>query len=119
MDPSWGWAAGQLISTTSDLNQFLYALLDGRLLPAAELDQMRTTVHVGGPTGLEYGLGLTSRTLSCGGVYWGHGGDIVGYETRGGITDNGRAVNLAVTALPTTASATQHVVDTVDRALCS
>ncbi len=72
-----------------------------------------------GPTGLEYGLGLTSRTLSCGGVYWGHGGDIVGYETRGGITDNGRAVNLAVTALPTTASATQHVVDTVDRALCS
>ncbi|XGU19789.1 hypothetical protein ACETU7_35240 [Rhodococcus sp. 3Y1] len=45
-----GWAAGQLISTTSDLNQFLYALLDGRLLPAAELDQMRTTVHVGGPT---------------------------------------------------------------------
>lgn len=119
IDPSWGWAAGQLISTTSDLNQFLYALLDGRLLPAAELDQMRTTVHVGGPTGLEYGLGLTSRTLSCGGVYWGHGGDIVGYETRGGITDNGRAVNLAVTALPTTASATQHVVDTVDRALCS
>ncbi|MDT9664708.1 serine hydrolase domain-containing protein [Rhodococcus qingshengii] len=119
MDPSWGWAAGQLISTTSDLNQFLYALLDGRLLPAAELDQMRTTVHVGGPMGLEYGLGLTSRTLSCGGVYWGHGGDIVGFETRGGITDNGRAVNLAVTALPSTPSAAQHVVETVDKALCS
>ncbi len=119
MDPSWGWAAGQLISTTSDLNEFLNALLDGRLLPAAELDQMRTTVHVGGPMGLEYGLGLTSRTLSCGGVYWGHGGDIVGFETRGGITDNGRAVNLAVTALPSTPSAAQHVVETVDKALCS
>ena len=26
-DPSWGWAAGQMISTNSDLNQFFTALL--------------------------------------------------------------------------------------------
>src|SRR4051812_38638898 len=31
LDPSWGWAAGQLISTTSDLNRFFTALLTGRL----------------------------------------------------------------------------------------
>ncbi|MDV5149200.1 serine hydrolase domain-containing protein [Streptomyces sp. SBC-4] len=117
MDPSFGWAAGQLISTNSDLNRFFTALLAGRLLPAAQLAEMRTTVPVG-TSGLKYGLGLTSRPLSCGGVYWGHGGDIAGYETRGGVTDDGRAVNVAVTSIPTDDSATQHVKDAVDRALC-
>ncbi|MFE0374304.1 serine hydrolase domain-containing protein [Streptomyces inhibens] len=117
MDPSVGWAAGQLISTNSDLNRFFTALLAGRLLPAAQLAEMRTTVPAG-TSGLRYGLGLTSRPLSCGGVYWGHGGDIAGYETRGGVTDDGRAANVAVTNIPTDEAATQHVKDAVDRALC-
>ncbi|MGW1787833.1 serine hydrolase domain-containing protein [Streptomyces tubercidicus] len=117
MDPSMGWAAGQLISTNSDLNRFFTALLAGRLLPAAQLAEMRTTVPAG-TSGLRYGLGLTSRPLSCGGVYWGHGGDIAGYETRGGVTDDGRAANVAVTNIPTDEAATQHVKDAVDRALC-
>ncbi|WP_371618606.1 serine hydrolase domain-containing protein [Streptomyces sp. NBC_00454] len=117
MDPSWAWAAGQLISTNSDLNRFFTALLGGRLLPAAQLAEMRTTVPAG-TSGLRYGLGLMSRPLSCGGVYWGHGGDIVGYETRGGVTDDGRAANVTVTSIPTDDSAAQHVKDAVDRALC-
>ncbi|MFI5743994.1 serine hydrolase domain-containing protein [Streptomyces anulatus] len=117
MDPSAGWAAGQLISTNSDLNRFFTALLAGRLLPAAQLAEMRTTVPVG-TSGLRYGLGLTSRTLSCGGVYWGHGGDIAGYETRGGATDDGRAANVAVTSIPTDEAAVRHVGEAVDRALC-
>ncbi|MFI0715487.1 hypothetical protein ACH4SK_33660 [Streptomyces inhibens] len=29
---------------------------------------------------------------------WGHGGDIPGYKTRPGVTDDGRAVTIAVTA---------------------
>ncbi|MFG3404337.1 serine hydrolase domain-containing protein [Streptomyces sp. NPDC048142] len=117
MDPSAGWAAGQLISTNSDLNRFFTALLAGRLLPAAQLAEMRTTVPAG-TSGLRYGLGLTSRPLSCGGVYWGHGGDIAGYETRGGVTDDGRAANVAVTSIPTDKEAAQHVNDAVDKALC-
>ncbi len=117
IDPSAGWAAGQLISTNSDLNRFFTALLAGRLLPAAQLAEMRTTVPAG-TSGLRYGLGLMSRPLTCGGVYWGHGGDIPGYETRGGATDDGRAANLAVTTIPTDEAATQHVKDAVDRALC-
>ncbi|WP_405714932.1 MULTISPECIES: serine hydrolase domain-containing protein [unclassified Streptomyces] len=116
-DPSAGWAAGQLISTDSDLNRFFAALLAGRLLPPAQLAQMRTTVPAG-TSGLRYGLGLTSRPLSCGGVYWGHGGDIPGYETRGGVTEDGRAVNITVTSIPTDEAAVQHVKDAVDRALC-
>ncbi|WNM49953.1 serine hydrolase domain-containing protein [Kitasatospora sp. CM 4170] len=117
MDPSAGWAAGQMISTNSDVNRFFTALLDGRLLPAAQLAQMRTTVPIG-DTGAGYGLGIISRPLSCGGVYWGHGGDIPGYETRGGVTDGGRAVNVAVTTVPPDAAATKHVDGVVDAALC-
>ncbi|MFB7664071.1 serine hydrolase domain-containing protein [Kitasatospora sp. NPDC056138] len=116
MDPSPGWAAGQLISTNSDLNRFFTALLTGHLLPAAQLAQMRTTVPVGG-SGVRYGLGIVSRPLSCGGVYWGHGGDIPGYETRGGVTDDGRAASVAVTSIPSEA-ATEHVESAVDTALC-
>ncbi|WP_326616296.1 beta-lactamase family protein [Streptomyces decoyicus] len=119
MDPSWGWAAGQMISTNSDLNQFFTALLAGRLLPAAQLAQMRTTVpapYFG--SGARYGLGLVSKPLSCGGVYWGHGGSLPGYETRGGATDDGRAAGAAVTMQPTDEAAMKRVERLVDTALC-
>lgn len=119
-DPSWGWAAGQMISTNSDLNRFFTALLTGRLLPAPQLAQMRTTVPAGRPfgSGARYGLGLVSTPLSCGGVSWGHGGSFPGYETRGGVTDNGRAANVAVTIQPTDKAAIRHLERVVDTALC-
>ncbi|MEU4119645.1 serine hydrolase domain-containing protein [Kitasatospora sp. NPDC028055] len=117
MDPSMGWAAGQMTSTNADLNQFFTALLGGRLLPAAQLAEMRTTVPIG-DSGAGYGLGLISRPLSCGGVYWGHGGDIPGYETRGGATDDGRAVSIAVTQIPAEDAVTRHLEKVVDTALC-
>ncbi|MEU9048498.1 serine hydrolase domain-containing protein [Kitasatospora sp. NPDC048343] len=118
LDPSWGWAAGAVVSTNSDLIRFYTALLGGRLLPAAQLAQMRATVPADevGP-GVRYGLGLMSRPLSCGGLYWGHGGTIPGYETAGGATDDGRAVSIAVTMIPGD-EAKQHVGATVDSALC-
>ncbi|MFJ4187364.1 serine hydrolase domain-containing protein [Kitasatospora sp. NPDC089509] len=117
LDPSAGWAAGQMISTNSDVNRFFTALLAGRLLPAAQLAQMRTTVPIG-DTGAGYGLGIISRPLSCGGVYWGHGGDIPGYETRGGATDDGRAVDIAVTSVPADEAVTRRLEAVVDTALC-
>ncbi|MEV5239535.1 serine hydrolase domain-containing protein [Streptomyces cinnamoneus] len=119
-DPSWGWAAGQMISTNADLNRFFTALLAGRLLPAAQLAQMRTTVPAGHPfgSGTRYGLGLVSTPLSCGGVSWGHGGSIPGYETRGGVTDDGRAANVAVTVQPVDGAVMKRVESVVDAALC-
>ncbi|MGV9357659.1 serine hydrolase domain-containing protein [Streptomyces misionensis] len=118
-DPSWAWAAGQMISTNSDLNRFFSALLSGRLLPKPQLDQMLTTVAAARPfpAGARYGLGLVSRPLSCGGVYWGHGGSMTGYETRGGVTENGRAANIAVTIQPNRTT-TEHMDRVVDTALC-
>ncbi len=123
MDPSWGGAAGQLISTPSDLAKVDRALLEGRLLPPAQLAEMRKTVDAPLFPGWQYGLGVFRVPLSCGGVYWGHGGDIDGYETRGGATEDGRSVGLAVTALPGTfgdgEKAAKAVLSAVDTAFCS
>ncbi|MET9358565.1 serine hydrolase domain-containing protein [Streptomyces sp. NPDC006617] len=120
IDPSWGWAAGQMISTNSDLNRFFTALLAGRLLPSTQLAQMRTTVPAEatfGP-GARYGLGLASRPLPCGGLSWGHGGSFPGYETRSGATDDGRAASVAVTTQLTGAAARRSLERAVDTALC-
>ncbi|AGL16029.1 serine hydrolase [Actinoplanes sp. N902-109] len=122
IDPSWAGTAGAMISTNTDLTDFYTALLGGRLLKPAQLRQMTSTVPTNpnrpdGPT--RYGLGLFHRTTSCGVGYWGHGGDIPGYETRGGVADNGRAVNLAVTALPDNATAAGDVENLVDAAICA
>ena len=54
-----------------------------------------------GSGGRVYGLGIVGTPLSCGGTAWGHGGDIAGYHTRGGVGPDGTAVTVAVTALPT------------------
>ena len=119
-DPSRAWAAGQLISTPSDINRFMNALTGGKLLKPAQLAAMKHTVKATGmPAGWEYGLGLVKMPLTCGGVAWGHGGDIDGYETRNGITEAGRAATVAVTALPATPDTMRHVIDAMDTALCS
>ncbi|MET8725900.1 serine hydrolase domain-containing protein [Streptomyces parvus] len=89
MAPSWGGAAGQLISTPSDLATFARLLLDGKLLAPGQPAEMRKTVDAPIMPGWRYGLGVLRIPLSCGGAYWGHGDDIDGYETRGGATDDG------------------------------
>ncbi|MDR3079888.1 MAG: beta-lactamase family protein [Streptomyces sp.] len=91
INPSIAGASGEMISSGSDLNRFLDALVRGRLLRPAQLKEMMTTR----PTGDKeddraYGLGLESRSLPCGGLYWGHDGDIFGYQTMGGATVDGR-----------------------------
>ncbi|MFB7465228.1 serine hydrolase domain-containing protein [Streptomyces sp. NPDC056224] len=120
IEPSWGWAAGQMVSTGSDLNRFFGALLAGRLLPPAQLAQMRSTVPAEATfgRGARYGLGLVSRPLPCGGLAWGHGGSFPGYETRGGATDDGRAANVAVTVQLTDEAGRRNLERAADTALC-
>lgn len=119
LDPSWGWAAGQMVATPSDLDRFFTALLGGRLLKPAQLKEMRTTVPAPGLwPGARYGLGLVSTPLSCGGLAWGHGGDIDGFNTSDAATDDGRAVTIATTRLPETDAEIGHLMSAVDTALC-
>ncbi len=118
-DPSFGWAAGQMISTPSELNRFFTALLGGKLLAPAQLEQMRTTVPAPGlGKGVRYGLGLISTPLSCGGVSWGHGGSITGYSTTNAATDDGRAATIATTRLPQTQEQVSILQRDLDEALC-
>jgi D-alanyl-D-alanine carboxypeptidase len=118
-DPSFAWAAGAMVSTPTDMNRFFTAVLAGRLLRPAQLAQMRTTVAAPDlGTGVRYGLGLLSTPLSCGGLAWGHGGDIPGYATVDAVTDDGRAATIAVTGLPTTLTQIQHLQADLDTALC-
>ena len=118
-DPSFGWAAGAMISTPTDLNRFFTALLSGRLLQPAQLKQMRTTIDAPdfGP-GVRYGLGLASTPLSCGGLSWGHGGDFPGYSTTNAVTDDGRAATITVTELVTALPQLQRLQADIDTALC-
>ena len=103
MDPAWGWAAGAMVSTPSELNTFFQAVFDGRLLTQSSIDEMKKGVDVDSSElpGEVYGLGLFGRSLSCGGTAWGHGGSIPGYQTDNAVGPDGTAVTVAVTALPT------------------
>jgi len=122
LEPSMGWAAGQMIATPGDLNRFFSALINGKLLKPAQLQEMLRTVRapefdINGDG--EYGLGIAKLDLSCGGFAWTHGGDIPGFETRNAVTTDGREAAVAVTALPTTLDDARRVAKTLDTALCS
>ena len=93
LNPSWGGAAGEVISTTDDGNRFLQALLRGRVLKRAQLAEMLRTVPTNDEfranwPGARYGLGIMWIPNSCGGS-WSHGGDIMGFRTRNGVTPDG------------------------------
>jgi D-alanyl-D-alanine carboxypeptidase len=70
---------GALVSTGEDVTTFLVALLDGRVVPQPELQEMMTTLALGDDPARRYGLGLSATTLSCGVTVWGHTGDGPGY----------------------------------------
>ncbi|MDQ7910721.1 serine hydrolase domain-containing protein [Phytohabitans sp. ZYX-F-186] len=79
---TWAWTAGELISTPSDLDTFYRALFGGRLLPPAQLAQMRTTVPMDpqAPEAGGYGLGVYWLPTPCG-QRWGHDGGVIGQIT--------------------------------------
>ena len=89
---SLDWAAGEMVSTTGDLQVFFDALLGGRLISEESLEQMRTTVPMG--MGFHYGLGLERFDLPCGGQLWGHGGQLLGYVTYAYRRDDGRSLTM-------------------------
>jgi D-alanyl-D-alanine carboxypeptidase len=75
-NPSLAWAAGNVVSDVDDLARFFRALLGGRLLPPAQLAEMKTPVAVA--PGFGYGLGLAVSDTPCGPLY-GHDGGIPGF----------------------------------------
>jgi D-alanyl-D-alanine carboxypeptidase len=126
-NPTLVGASGAIISTTTDMNTFLRALVGGRLLAAAQWAEMQRTIdakelqeHL---PGARYGLGIIRRPLSCGGHYWSHVGDGAAGETRDGVTPDGqRSVVVYMSAHLVDPQLYQRqeklAVELVDAALC-
>ncbi|WJV50613.1 serine hydrolase domain-containing protein [Streptomyces flavofungini] len=102
--PSWGGAAGAMVSNARDWGRFYHALMSGELLPAALLAQMRTTVPVDPdrPDGPGGGLGIQTFASPCGTV-WAHEGGIPGYFSTN-VTDS-TGERMATVFIPTEAFA--------------
>ncbi len=94
LNPSVVWAAGDLISTTADLDRFLDALLDGRLLKPAQQAELTKDLPITGG----YGLGIFRLVASCGVATWGHDGILPGYVSfLTGTTDTRTRLALSLT----------------------
>ncbi|MGW7439846.1 serine hydrolase domain-containing protein [Streptomyces sp. NPDC054849] len=73
-NPSWGWAAGAMISTLSDLRSWAKTLATGTLLtPATQAERLKTRSALPG-TG--YGLGIFNVQ-----GWIGHNGSLPGYQS--------------------------------------
>ncbi|MFJ7045290.1 serine hydrolase domain-containing protein [Streptomyces sp. NPDC101112] len=118
-------ASGGLVTTPGDLNAFWDGLFGGRLLPRWAVRLMTSdTSDVGGrdvyPPGSRYGYGVSSIPLSCGGAYWGHGGDLPGSSVAGGRATGGRGtVTVYTTTWAAAGDSLRHLQGAVDAALCA
>lgn len=76
-DPSWGWAAGAMISTLDDMRSWAPALATGKLLsPAMQAQRLQTVGAAGLPAQDGYGLGVFNIA-----GWVGHNGSLPGYQT--------------------------------------
>jgi D-alanyl-D-alanine carboxypeptidase len=72
-NPSWGWAAGAMISNLDDMKNWVKALAEGTLLTPLMHQQQ---VTFGPPNTPQYGLGVMN-----GSIVIGHSGEILGYNS--------------------------------------
>ncbi|MEZ0093023.1 serine hydrolase domain-containing protein [Streptacidiphilus sp. EB129] len=75
-NPSWGWAAGAMISDLSDLHRWAKGVATGALLSPATQAQRENFIPVPGFDGAGYGLGLFQTH-----GWIGHNGSLPGYES--------------------------------------
>jgi D-alanyl-D-alanine carboxypeptidase len=85
LSPTWAWAAGGVVSNARDVTTFYRALLTGRVLPAAQVNEMKVPAPIAGT----YGLGISSTSTACGRAF-GHDGDFFGWRTEVLATANGK-----------------------------
>ncbi|ROP35171.1 serine hydrolase domain-containing protein [Saccharothrix texasensis] len=105
--------AGAVASTLEDLAAFYGALLDGRVVSAAALAEMRRTTA----PDHSYGLALSRVDLTCGGEAWGHNGALPnGHCSITLTTDDGRFASLVTNG--NVVSSRLVSIEVLDTALC-
>ncbi|MFF9778137.1 serine hydrolase domain-containing protein [Streptomyces sp. NPDC013978] len=126
MNPSEAGCAGEIISTTADLDRFFTALFSGKLLNEAEFTEMTTPLPReminNLPMGIGYGLGIMKLENDNDLDLWGHGAGIPGYATLAATTrDLSARVQLSFTIGDKDfgPEAEQAVIRGVNIALCS
>jgi D-alanyl-D-alanine carboxypeptidase len=117
-------AAGSMTSTTADLTRFWRALQSGELLEPAEMTAMHTTVPVDDEgdivPGSRYGLGIIWFPTSCGGGYWNHEGDTLGFQEFNAVNDAGTAaVVVSLSTSPISAAAQAEEAKLLDDVMCA
>ncbi|MEU9479315.1 serine hydrolase domain-containing protein [Streptomyces sp. NPDC048191] len=113
---SWAQSAGAIISSARDLDVFYGALLGGRLLSPARLEEMERFTRVNGTTA--YGLGLRRRDLPCGVSVYGHTGVVQGYSTYAFASKDGSRSLTALANTSNNASASAALAEALDAAFC-
>jgi len=86
INPSLAYSAGEMISTTADLDRFVEAVAKDELLKPAQAAEMKKLTDVSPG----YGLGLEHQVLPCGAEVIGHGGGIFGYSSLMLSSEDGR-----------------------------
>jgi D-alanyl-D-alanine carboxypeptidase len=91
MSQTMTWAAGEIISTTDDLDRFMVALFRGRLLQPAQLEKMFTVPdgvklfdgddNPGNDQPAAYTMGMSAMKLPGGVTLYGKTGSRYGYST--------------------------------------
>lgn len=75
-NPSWAWAAGNMISTLQDMRIWAPALANGTLLrPETQRQRLQWVAGSGSPAPEGYGLGVFNRA-----GWVGHDGSVPGYQ---------------------------------------
>ncbi|NML51547.1 beta-lactamase family protein [Streptomyces sp. R302] len=115
---SWAQAAGAVISSAADLNTFTGALMRGRLLSPAMLEEMTTVTPTDTTNTRFYGLGLRRYDLSCGARVFGHTGTVQGYYTYAFSTRDGRRSLAAVANTSNHGAANTALGGTLEAAFC-
>ncbi|MFF5703703.1 serine hydrolase domain-containing protein [Streptomyces sp. NPDC012794] len=115
---SWAQSAGAMISNPADLGTFMSALVSGKLVSPALLDQMLTMTPTDATNTRFYGLGLRRYDLSCGTSVYGHTGTVQGFYTYAFATRDGARTLSAMANTSNRGSANTALGGTLEGAFC-
>ncbi|MEU3794261.1 serine hydrolase domain-containing protein [Streptomyces fructofermentans] len=115
---SWGQSAGAVISNSSDLNRFFAAVVSGKVVPPAQLQEMMKVVPVNADGTQFYGLGLRGRKLSCGVTVYGHTGTVQGYYTYAFTTADGKRSMASMANTSNNGTVNTILAGTLEAAFC-
>jgi D-alanyl-D-alanine carboxypeptidase len=113
LNPTWGWAAGAIVSNARDVTAFYRALFTGKILPAVELGEMEATTTNSGT----YGLGIANTLLACGRALT-HDGDFLGWRNIAYSTANGKRQAVVMVNVNDTYVSWDRLNAVTQKALC-